>query len=83
MGEDTLRLDDVVTLALRLSPVDKVRLIEKLAPVLERDLALKSAGDTKRSLYGLCADLGSAPSAEEIDQARREVWASFPREDIL
>jgi hypothetical protein len=83
MGEDTLRLDDVVTLALRLSPVDKVRLIEKLAPVLERDLALKPASISKRSLYGLCADLGPAPSAEEIDQARREAWASFPREDIV
>jgi hypothetical protein len=23
-----------------------------------------------------------APSAEEIDQARREMWGNFPREDI-
>lgn len=83
MSENTLRLDDVVTLALQLSPVDKVRLIEKLAPVLERDLISKPAGISQRSLYGLCADLGPAPSAEEIDQARREAWANFPREDIL
>jgi hypothetical protein len=36
----------------------------------------------RRSLYGLCADLGPAPSAEDIDEVRREMWANFPREDI-
>lgn len=36
---------------------------------------------SRRSLYGLWADLGSAPSADEIYQARREAWAGFPRED--
>jgi hypothetical protein len=84
MSENVIFLDQVTTLALRLSPVDKVRLIERLAPHLERDLIAStrpSAGS--RSLYGLCADLGPAPSAEEIDQARREAWADFPRQDIL
>lgn len=37
---------------------------------------------TWRSLLGLGADLGPAPSGEEIDGARREAWANFPREDI-
>jgi hypothetical protein len=36
----------------------------------------------RRSLLGLCADLGPAPSAEDTDEARREMWANFPREDI-
>jgi hypothetical protein len=36
----------------------------------------------KRSLLGLLADLGPAPSAEDIDEARREMWANFPRDDI-
>ena len=36
----------------------------------------------RKSLWGLCADLGPAPSAEEIDKVRREEWANFPREDI-
>jgi hypothetical protein len=31
----------------------------------------------RRSLWGLCADLGPAPSAEEIDEARREAWEGF------
>ncbi len=36
----------------------------------------------RRSLLGLWADLGPAPSAEDIDEARREAWANFPRDDI-
>ncbi|MEW6741623.1 MAG: hypothetical protein AB1486_02595 [Planctomycetota bacterium] len=35
-----------------------------------------------KSLAGLCEDLGIDISAEDIDQARREMWGSFPREDI-
>jgi len=46
---------------------------------LESDLKEKKP---KRSLYGICADLGPAPSAEEIDESRREMWGNFPREDI-
>ncbi len=36
----------------------------------------------RKSLLGLWADLGPAPSAEDIDEARREMWANFPRDDI-
>ena len=35
-----------------------------------------------RSLYGALADLGPAPSAEDIDEMRREAWANFPADDI-
>ncbi|MCE7983364.1 MAG: GNAT family N-acetyltransferase [Caldilinea sp. CFX5] len=35
----------------------------------------------RRSLSGALAPLGPAPSAAEIDQARTEAWANFPRED--
>lgn len=34
------------------------------------------------SSLGVAAHLGSSISAEEIDEARREMWSSFPREDI-
>ena len=34
------------------------------------------------ALIGLCADLGRAPSSEQIDEARRELWAGFPRDDV-
>jgi hypothetical protein len=74
-------LDQVLTMAAQLSAVDKIRLIEGLAPQIEQDLRAMHPTQSK-SLLGLCADLGPAPSAEEIDAARREVWAGFPREDV-
>jgi hypothetical protein len=33
-------------------------------------------------LRGLLADLGPAPSAEEIDEVQREMWASFSEEQV-
>ncbi len=35
-----------------------------------------------RSLRGLLAKYGPAPSAEEIDQNRAEMFANFPRSDF-
>jgi len=71
-------LDYVVKLARQLSPVEKVRLIEQVAPDIERELEKEPA--PTRSLLGLLKDFGPAPSEEEIDEARREAWANFPRE---
>lgn len=79
--EKIITLEDVLDLVKRLSLVDKVRLIERVAPQIERELATVQPSPRK-SLYGLCADLGPAPSADDIDTARREEWANFPREDI-
>jgi hypothetical protein len=75
-------LQEVIKLAKQLSTVDKVRLIQQIAPDIERELTDKFFTLPRQSLWGLCADLGNAPSAEEIDAARSEEWASFPREDI-
>ena len=33
--------------------------------------------DPGRSIYGTLAEFGPAPSAEEIDEARREAWAKW------
>jgi len=33
-------------------------------------------------LWGICADLGQAPSAEDIDKTRREAWGDFTAEDL-
>ena len=74
-------LEEALDVVKQLSPVDKARLIERIVPDIERELAAMPPAPRK-SLYGLCADLGTAPSAEEIDQARSEAWAGFPREDI-
>ncbi len=80
-GKGTVTLEQVVSLARQLPPVEKVRLIERIAPEIERDM-LTQRPVKLRSLLGLCADLGPAPSAEDIEEIRREMWASFPREDI-
>lgn len=34
----------------------------------------------RESSLGLCSDLNISISKEEIDEARREMWANFPRE---
>ncbi|MCP9493158.1 MAG: DUF2281 domain-containing protein [Pyrinomonadaceae bacterium MAG19_C2-C3] len=49
-------------------------------------IAQKSESQNKiprRSLRGLWADLGLEVTAEDIDEARREMWSNFPHEDIL
>jgi len=79
--EKVVTLEDVFDLAKQLSPVDKVRLIQRVAPDIEREFTAMER-TPRKSLLGLCADLGLAPSAKEIDEARREEWANFPREDI-
>jgi len=78
---DAVTLEEVLRLARQLSPVDKVRLIERVAPEVESDLAARQGGGN-RSLLGFLKDLGPAPSAEEIDAARHEAWSSFPHGDV-
>ena len=79
--ERTASFEDILKLVQQLSPIEKVRLIERVAPDIERELITGHANQT-RSLLGLFKDLGPAPSAEEIDEARREAFANFPRDDI-
>lgn len=81
MSASTSELEQAVTLALSLSPLDKVRLVEQVMATLERDLKADDA-KPRRSLLGVLAHYGPAPSAEDIDKARREMWGDFPREDI-
>jgi hypothetical protein len=86
-----------MTITLPLEPLEEAKLIALAqargvspgAPVREAvDRILSSApgvGGTKeptRSLRGLLAKYGSAPSAEEIDQNRAEMFANFPRNDF-
>ncbi len=82
MGETrAATLEQVVSLARQLPPVEKIRLIERMVPEIERDM-LGQRPSRRRSLLGLCADLGPPPSTEDINEIRREMWAGFPREDI-
>jgi hypothetical protein len=74
------QFEELVDAVLRLTPIEKVRLVERVVSTLEKDLSIEKT--PKRSLLGLWADLGAAPSSEDIDEARREMWGNFPREDI-
>jgi hypothetical protein len=75
--------EDVLQLAKQLTPGQKLRLIAAIAPDLEEPLLQVEGGQQPlQSLYGLWKDFGIDISAEEIDAARREVWGSFPRDDI-
>ncbi|MDZ7959351.1 MAG: hypothetical protein RMY34_15950 [Aulosira sp. DedQUE10] len=76
-----MSLKDVIKLAKQLSSVDKLRLIQEIAPDLERELMYRSQ-IPRKSLWGLCADLVQAPSTEEIDEFRSQELINFPREDI-
>ena len=78
MGE-AVTLEDVLAYARQLSPVDKARLIERVAPEIEREL--RAAQSTAHvSLRGIWRGLDI--TEEEIDQARQEMWSDFPREDV-
>jgi hypothetical protein len=59
---------------------------EQQAEVLRlvESLAKRARRDGKRvNPMGLLADLNLRIGPEEIDQARREMWGNFPREDLL
>ncbi len=78
MEEPQITFEQIVNMARRLSPIEKLWLIECLAPDLEAVLQA-STPTRRRSLRGVLK--GCSISAEEIDQARREMWDTFPRED--
>jgi hypothetical protein len=76
---ENVTLSDVLKLAEQLSPIDKVRLIERVAPQLERDLK-EIDNRPRRTLRGLWK--GIDISGDDIDELRHEMWSTFPREDI-
>ena len=69
--------EQALTLALKLSPVERVRIVRRIIVSLEQDLAQSATS----SLYGVLAN--ARPTADEVDEARREIWGDFPRKDIV
>jgi len=61
---------------LRLLPPERRR---EVLDFVEFLLAKTQSEPPRRSLLGLCADLGVHITAEEIDEARAEMWSGFPR----
>jgi hypothetical protein len=76
---ETVTIDTVLSMLRQLPPRERLRAIAQALPETERDLS--ESPRPLKSLKGLCSDLGPAPSAKEIDQARHEAWADFPRTD--
>ncbi len=61
-----------------LSTLQKIKLVEAVMATIKEDFIEIQPADKRTLWYGMCADLGNAPSAEEIDEARRETWGNFP-----
>lgn len=79
MSETTLA--QVKRLIVHLSQAERVRLVTWLETTLD-DRAAATPRPAPRALYGLCADLGAGPADVDIDEVRRELWGTFPREGI-
>lgn len=79
MDQPVPELQQAVEIALNLSVLDRVRLVERVMATLERDLTSKS-NVSDRSLYGVWNDV--TVSAADVDEARKEMLNNFPREDI-
>ena len=76
----TATADTVLDLLRQLPPRERLRVLAQALPEVEQELSGESGSLT--SLRGLWKDLGFDISAEDIDRARREAWANFPREDL-
>ena len=74
---DTALFRQILQLAKSLPAREKVRLIEQLAPDIEKELA-ENQVSVRRSLRGLWR--GVETTEEEIDSIREELWKSFPRD---
>ncbi|SPE38443.1 conserved hypothetical protein [Candidatus Sulfopaludibacter sp. SbA6] len=58
---------------------------EKQQEILSHATRLRDEGVKRKpfkSVKGLWADLGVSLSADEIERNQREMWKTFPREDI-
>jgi len=84
-----MQLDDLWVRIRRLPSAKRKKLEEILRALEESPPAALSATDGQpvttgglRPVRGLLRDLGLAPSEDAIDDARREIWAGFPREDL-
>lgn len=74
-------VDIVFEQAQHLSPTEKAELVARLAQSLQTEIS-DQPKTLRKSMRGILAHLGPAPSAEDIDEVRREMLKNFPREDM-
>jgi hypothetical protein len=85
-----VHIDDLVVRIRRLPPAKRKKLEEMVRSLEDAPQEAASATTAEqpgtsaglRPVRGLLRDLGPSPSDEAIDEARRELWAGFPREDL-
>jgi len=77
--EKAISLKEALELVKQLSLLDKVRLIEQVAPQIESELTTVKPKQ-RSSLRGLWR--GSNVTESDIAQMRQQMWGNFPREDI-
>lgn len=77
--DKTVTIEDALELIKQLSLIDKIRLIERIVPQIERELT-NIQSKPRKSLRGLWR--GSNISESDIAQMRQQVWVNFPREDV-
>lgn len=73
-----MSLEQAILEAVRTLPVDKQQEILNHAAKLRDEAARKPF----KNIRGLWSDLDISVSAKVIDEAQRELWQNFPREDI-
>ena len=77
-----MTLEQALTVVEQLSPGDRLRLIERMVPGIQRSIPDVSLSKPRVSSLGMLAHLGSAPSEEDIDEVRREMLAGFGEGEI-
>lgn len=74
-----MSIEQAIIEKLRTLPPDKQQQVLDFAEFLQQKSLPKRP---RRSLKGLWADLGVDITEADIDEARREMWGNFPRENI-
>jgi hypothetical protein len=75
--QSVVNLEQSILENLRQLPLEKQQEVLDFAEFLRQKTVLKQP---HRSLKGLCADLDIHITEETINEARHEMWGSFPRE---
>lgn len=74
-----MSIEQAVIEKLRTLPQDLQQQVLDFAEFLQQKSLPKRP---RRSLKGLWADLGIDITEADIDEARREMWGNFPRENV-
>jgi len=75
--------EDVMVQVMHLPLVEQLRLLRQMTEHLEQTIGRQKmlGGTGELRLWGYCGDLAPAPSLEEIDAVRHEIWSQL-RDDI-